>query len=67
MLASFSDLRMRINEKRADRHDREPGFHRMMDRPDFERDRDRRRMMQPSPPGSERRRGNNHLIIFASC
>ncbi|XP_069682832.1 zinc finger CCCH domain-containing protein 13-like isoform X3 [Periplaneta americana] len=59
-----SDLRMRINEKRTDRHDdRDTGHHRMMvdHRSDpMERDRERERhrgMMQPSPPGSERRRG----------
>ncbi|PSN29104.1 hypothetical protein C0J52_26562 [Blattella germanica] len=49
-----SDLRMRINEKRSDRHDdRESSHHRMIDM-DRDRDRDQppRGMMQPSPPGS---------------
>nr|CAD7259183.1 unnamed protein product [Timema shepardi] len=43
-----SDLRMRITEKRADRHDDRE--HRSLE------DRDHRPMMQPSPPGSDRRR-----------
>ncbi|XP_023715942.1 thyroid hormone receptor-associated protein 3 isoform X3 [Cryptotermes secundus] len=59
-----SDLRMRINEKRTDRHDdRDSGHARVLEhRPELmERDRERERphrgMMQHSPPGSERRRG----------
>lgn len=53
---SPSDLRMRINEKRTDLHDeRDSSHHRPMEPRD--RDRPPRGMMQPSPPGSERRRG----------
>ncbi|KAJ9595778.1 hypothetical protein L9F63_013022 [Diploptera punctata] len=52
---SPSDLRMRINEKRTDHHDDRD--HRTMEPHYPERDRPHRGMMQPSPPGSDRRRG----------
>ncbi|KAK7873935.1 hypothetical protein R5R35_012947 [Gryllus longicercus] len=59
-----SDLRMRIHDKRSDRHeDHEMGRHHSMERHELERERDRDRerererrpMMQPSPPGDRRR------------
>lgn len=59
-----SDLRMRINEKRTDRHDdRDSGHSRAMEHlpepmgRERERERSHRGIMQPSPPGSDRRRG----------
>jgi hypothetical protein len=57
-------LRMRINEKRTDRHDdRDSGHSRVMEHlpepmgRERERERSHRGIMQPSPPGSDRRRG----------